>query len=210
MSISSVPKLVHLNSPQGVDSRCFDHDDGNSEGDHSSVSIVSAMKILSSIQDSNTADDAPNVGGNSLYEDFDFFSLHSFSTFNLVPNRRVEKRSTKLRARALQQIQVLDEKLRKQENFKVNLLNHCLTLQTRIAERETLTARSYYMEIIEEENKSLKCIMNGSGLKHTAQLRDLEQQMKRIDKEIALRDEKIRRLEAEVLKLKLLRFNRED
>ena len=184
MNRSPVPQSVHLYSSSDV-----------SEEDDS-------ISTVSQINSSTTRDnDPPSLGTNSIYEDFDVFSLHSFATNHIVSNR-IEQPSKKVHARALKQIQALQVKLCIQEDSEVALLNQCLDLQKRIVERESLPIQSHYMKIMEQENKILKYTQRNTELKHAIDFDEVDKQVKKIENDSAIRDVRIGMLEAEVSRRK--------
>lgn len=110
----------------------------------------------------------------------------------------IEKRSVK----ELQQILDLKLKLRKQADFKIDIVNQCLQMQQRINQNETMPVQSYYMKTMEQENIILKYTKRNKELRFASELSKMMDQAKSIGIEINNRDERIRWLEAEILRRK--------
>ena len=110
----------------------------------------------------------------------------------------IETRSVK----ELQEIMDLKLKLRVQADSKIDIVNQCLQMQERITQNETMPVQSYYVKTLEEENIILKYAKRNKELRYTIELGKMKDQANLIEKEINNRNERIRWLEAEILRRK--------
>jgi hypothetical protein len=96
----------------------------------------------------------------------------------------------------LKQITTLQEKLRIQEETKVELLNQCVILQKKAVESEQVPP--VYMNMLREENERLKKKIQVIERNFENDMREIVDKMKYMNAELASRDDKIHFLEEEL------------
>jgi len=96
----------------------------------------------------------------------------------------------------LEQISMLKERLRVQEVTKVELLNQCVILQKKSVESEQHPPA--YMNILRQENKQLKATIQEIELNFVNDMKEIVEKMKKMNADLASRDEQVALLEEEL------------
>ena len=143
-------------------------------------------------------------------------SLSSDQVDSILRNQIKSKKKLspdKVYYKAVKQIKVLENKVKKLEDSKMELLSQYLILHNKVADRQAIanananaekskmpSSCSHYMKIMEQENESLKFACRKVEVQSSIELSEVMNRLALLQRDLSSRNDKIQNLEDEVLK----------
>lgn len=147
-------------------------------------------------------------------------SLSSDQVDSILRNQIKSKKKLspdKVYYKAVKQIKVLENKVKKLEDSKMELLSQYLILHNKVADRQANaiananananaekikmpSSCSHYMKIMEQENESLKFACRKVEVQSSIELSEVMNRLALLQRDLSSRNDKIQNLEDEVLK----------
>ena len=185
------------------------------------IRVDSEDETVSTFSRQNSRRTSTSLGSTSLGMD-ELYSLPSLSSDQVDSILRDQIKSKKKLSpdkvyyKAVKQIKVLENKVKKLEDSKMELLSQYLILHNKVADRQQSIANanananaeksqmpsscSHYMKIMEQENESLKFACRKIEVQSSIELSEVMNRLALLQGDLSSRNDKIQNLEDELLK----------
>ena len=185
------------------------------------IRVDSEDETVSTFSRQNSRRTSTSLGSTLLDMD-ELYSLPSLSSDQVDSILRDQIKSKKKLSpdkvyyKAVKQIKVLENKVKKLEDSKMELLSQYLILHNKVADRQQAIANanantnaeksqmpsscSHYMKIMEQENESLKFACRKIEVQSSIELSEVMNRLALLQGDLSSRNDKIQNLEDELLK----------
>ena len=185
------------------------------------IRVDSEDETVSTFSPQNSRRTSTSLGSTLLDMD-ELYSLPSLSSDQVDSILRDQIKSKKKLSpdkvyyKAVKQIKVLENKVKKLEDSKMELLSQYLILHNKVADRQQSIANanananaeksqmpsscSHYMKIMEQENESLKFACRKIEVQSSIELSEVMNRLALLQGDLSSRNDKIQNLEDELLK----------